>query len=142
MYVPLGEWTARIEDGYGGDFLTKREREQWARSLALEEAGSGWPVLRESPETELGAEHWGHVELMMGNLEPGILLFPVNCEAGDEIDEDVHGDWFANLCFPEGPMIVHVYAGTDEDFVRAVARELSVRNVRLAFPADRYEIVP
>jgi hypothetical protein len=142
MYVPLGEWTARIEAGYGGESLTKKERQQWASSLALDETESGWPVLRDSRETELGAEHWGHVELMMGNLESGILLFPVDCEASDGISEDVHNDWYANLCFPDGPMTVHVYGGRDEDFVRTVARELRVRNVRLAFPANRYEIVP
>jgi hypothetical protein len=141
VYVPLGAWTARIEEGYGGDFLTKSEREQWASSLGLEETASGWPVLRESPDTALGAEHWGHVELMMGNLEPGILLFPVECEEGG-ISEDVHGDWFANLCFADGPMTVHVYGGDNEDFVRTAAGELRVRNVHLAFPADRYHIVP
>jgi hypothetical protein len=109
-------------------------------AAGLMRRGSSWPVLRDSQETELGAEHWGPVELMMGTLESGILLVPVDCEADDGINEDVRGDWFANLCFPDGPMIVHVYGGDDEGFVRTMARELQVRNVRLTFPAHRYEI--
>jgi hypothetical protein len=59
---------------------------------ALNETGSSWPVLRDSQETKDGAEHWGDVGLMMGNLESGILLFPVDFGSSRLREPDRLGD--------------------------------------------------
>jgi hypothetical protein len=62
---------------------------------ALDETGSSWPVLRDSQdsqETEDGAEHWGDVGLMTGNLESGILVFPVDFGSSRLHEPDRLGD--------------------------------------------------
>ena len=50
-------------------------------------------------------------------------------------------EWFASWCLPDAPMSVHVH-DSDGTFGRAVIEGLQVRDVRHAFPPDRYHIVP
>ena len=63
--------TAR--SGKSGNLLaTRGSRAATDASGALDEKGSSWPVLRDGRGTELGAEHWGHVELIWETSSPDL----------------------------------------------------------------------
>jgi hypothetical protein len=136
----FGAWTVALWDGNAGRLLDHLERAAWARSLVGRETGSGWLVLRGRRPLKLGAEHEGDVRLRLGDLSPrAVLLWPVRC--GHAVDVDVGRGWFASYCLPKAPMRVHVH-DSDGAFGRAVVAGLQVRDVRHAFPPDRYRIVP
>jgi hypothetical protein len=148
----FGAWTVAAWDGSAGRLMSHQDRAVWARSLVGRETEGGWLVLRRKRPLRLGPEHDGGVQLQLGDLSPrAVLLWPVQCQprrrpdttmiGGQVVDLDVGGQWFADYCLPSAPMRVHVY-DSDGSFGRPVIEGLQVRNVRHAFPADRYHIVP
>jgi hypothetical protein len=150
----FGPWTAFTWDGNAGQGMTDEQRALWALSLEPVITGDGWPVLETAEPLRLGAESFGDVQLEFGNVgERGVLMWPVGCSPREDDHTEAigsrsvslsreagAGQWFADWCMPEGPMIVHVYA--DRAFIVSLAEGLEVRDVRLAYPADRYHIVP
>jgi hypothetical protein len=148
----FGGWTVAVWDGNAGRLMSHQDRAVWARSLVARETEGGWLVLRGKRPLRLGPEHDGDVQLQLGDLSPrAVLLWPVQCQprrrpdttmiGGQVVDLDVGGRWFADYCLPNAPMRVHVY-DSDGSFGRPVIEGLQVRNVRHAFPAGRYHIVP
>jgi hypothetical protein len=148
----FGAWTVALWDGNAGRLMDHQDRALWARSLVGRETEGGWLVLRGKRPLRLGAEHDGDVQLQLGDLSPrAVLLWPVRCQprrgpdttmiGGHAVDLDVGSQWFASYCLPKAPMEVHVY-DSDGSFGRAVIEGLQVQNVRHAFPAGRYHIVP
>jgi hypothetical protein len=148
----FGGWTVALWDGNEDRLMGHQDRAVWARSLVGRETEGGWLVLRGKRPLRLGAEHEGDVQLQLGDLSPrAVLLWPVQCRprrrpdtrliGGHAVDLDVGSQWFASYCLPKAPMEVHVY-DSDGSFGRAVIQGLQVRNVRHAFPAGRYHIVP
>jgi hypothetical protein len=148
MFFPLGSWTARVGDGNLGRFLDTEERESWAANLSATEKDGGWPVIEPTDELTFGLHgtktHEVELEFWEDGGKRGVLLWPVACkpDPADKISHDLHDTWFANLCFPDDPMIVHVYGEHDENFVRSLAEDLDVRSVRLAYPNLNYQQVP
>jgi hypothetical protein len=150
MFVPLHSWTASIYDGNVGNFLSEDHREAWATRLAAEQRPDGWVFLRPTPELKIGPQHTGDVNIELGDLdERALILWPIQCRANPGEDpRDVHiqrgevggGQAFASWCDERGPMEVHVYA--DEAFIRNVAANLEIRNVRHADDPAKYHIVP
>ena len=148
----FGGWTVAVWDGNKDQFMGHQDRAVWARSLVGRETEGGWLVLRGRRPLRLGAQHDGDVQLQLGDLSPrAVLLWPVQCKprrapdtrliGGHAVDLDVGSQWFASYCLPKAPMEVHLY-DSDGSFGRAVIQGLQVRNVRHAFPAGRYHIVP
>lgn len=153
IFFPLGSWAARVGDGNIGRFLDTEERTVWASNLSATQTEGGWPVIEPTDELNFGMpreagqppSHEVELEFWEDGGKRGILLWPVQCEpaAVDRISHDGHGgSWFANLCFPDAPMIVHVYGEDDENFVRSLAQDLQVRDVRLAYPNIEYQLIP
>jgi hypothetical protein len=148
----FGGWTVAMWDGNAGRLMGHQDRAVWARSLVGRETEGGWLVLRGKRPLRLGAEHDGDVQLQLGDLSPrAVLLWPVQCQprrapdtmmiGGHAVDLEVGSQWFASYCLPRAPMEVHLYDSSGS-FGRAVIQGLQVRNVRHAFPAGRYHIVP
>lgn len=153
IFFPLGSWTARVGDGNIGRFLDTEERTLFASNLSAAQTEGGWPVIEPTDELEFGIpleegqppSHEVELEFSEDGGKRGILLWPIECEpdAADRISHDAHGgSWFADLCFPDAPMIVHVYGEDDENFVRSLAQDLQVRDVRLAYPDREYQGIP
>jgi hypothetical protein len=148
----FGAWTVAIWDGNAGRLLGHQDRAVWARSLVGRQTEGGWLVLGGRRPLRLGAEHDGDVQLQLGDLSlRAVLLWPVQCRprrapdttliGGHAVHVDAGRGWFASYCLPKAPMEVHL-SDSDGSFGRAVIEGLQVRNVRHAFPAGRYHIVP
>lgn len=134
------DWTVLMYDYADG--LTDRQRSACARSLHGRQTAEGFLVLSmpNSPDSvaslaEAG-RHLSRPELMFGDLEPGLLLFPGPCEPDPGEDGSVQVDagspeTFASWCVPDASMTVHVYDDEDPDFIHAVRLGLEIRNVVL-----------
>ncbi|MGH2545543.1 MAG: hypothetical protein ACRDIW_00710 [Actinomycetota bacterium] len=135
------DWTVLMYD-YGGG-LSERQRAACARSLHGWQTAEGFLVLSMpnpphsvAPLAEAG-RHVSRPELMLGDLDPGLLLFPGSCQPDPGEDGSVQVDegspeTFASWCVPDASMTVHVYDDEDPDFIHAVRRGLEFRNVVLA----------
>jgi hypothetical protein len=141
----FGSWTVLVYDytlGSAGPPMAEEERALWARSLRGRETSDGFLVLKARPPLRLASagDHAGP-ELVFGNRDRMVLLFPGRCKAkpaGSEDVEVVNGlhvsrsPGFASWCVPEASMVVHVYQGKADTFIDQVLESLQIRNVRLA----------
>ncbi|HZB04566.1 MAG TPA: hypothetical protein VE737_09645 [Actinomycetota bacterium] len=134
------DWTVLMYDYANG--LSDRQRAACAQALHGRQTNEGFLVLSipDPPPTitslaEAG-QHLSRSELMFGDLDPGLLLFPGRCQPSpeDRAIDRTNGDpeTFASWCDPIASMTVHVYDDQDPDFIRAVRRGLEFRNVHLA----------
>lgn len=135
------DWTVLMYDYADG--LTERQRAACARSLHGWQTAEGYLVLSmpNPPQSVVSLAEAGRYlsrpELMLGDLDPGLLLFPGPCQPDPGEDGSVQVDegrpqTFASWCVPDASMTVHVYDDEDPDFIRAVRRGLEIRNVVLA----------
>lgn len=149
VFFPLHSWTAEIGDGNVGNFLSEDQIRTWATTLRVEESPDKWISIRPGDDLLTGTEYSGDVSLEFGNLaERAIVLWPIMCRENSDHPHNVKvqlgevggGQAFASWCDKHGPMEVHVYA--DEAFIRNVAANLKIRNVRHAADPAKYHIVP
>lgn len=87
---------------------------------------------------------------MLGNLEPGVILWPLRCERFEDTAEDVKlgrgidrfegREAFASWCDRGASMQVHVYASVQ--FIERLAAGFRIDQVERAYPLARYHIVP
>jgi hypothetical protein len=135
------DWTVLMYDYADG--LTERQRAACAGALHGRQTAEGFPVLS-MPDPSHGiaqlaeaGRYLSRPELMFGDLDPGLLLFPGMCEPQPEEEAVVQLDegrpeTFASWCVPDATMTIHVYDDENPDFIRAVRRGLEFRNVVLA----------
>jgi hypothetical protein len=135
------DWTVLMYDYADG--LSERQRGACARSLHGRQTAEGFLLLSMpnpphsvAPLAEAG-RHLSRPELMLGDLDPGLLLFPGSCqpdpgEDGSGRVDEGSPETFASWCVPEVSMTVHVYDDEDPDFIRAVHGGLEFRKVVLA----------
>lgn len=140
LVMRFGNWYVSIFDDHTNLGL-------WARHLRGRVTGDGWLILKGSGRLRIGPEaKYGEAEIMLGGLDPGLLIWPAKCErsedtaadalSGEAIDGPGSRQAFASWCDREATMRVHVYAGVD--FIKAVAAGLQIDDVRLAHPLARY----
>jgi hypothetical protein len=145
LVLSFGKWYVSVFDSH-------TDLEAWAEHLSGSLKRGEWLVLRGDDRLKVGPEQrYGDTSIMLGNLEPGVILWPLRCVGKYNTAEDVaagrgieglgRDDVFADWCDPEASMRVHVYSPT-HSFVRRLAAGLEISNVRLAHPLSRYHIVP
>ncbi len=145
LILSFGKWYVSVFDSH-------TDLDVWAEHLRGRVTRGGWLLLQGDDRLEVGPEQgYGDTSMMLGNLEPGVILWPLRCVGEDNTVEDVargrgihgeaKGDVFANWCDPEVPMRVDVYSPT-RSFVRRLAAELEISDVRLTHPLSRYHVVP
>ena len=144
LILRFGSWFVSVSDDH-------TNIEVWARHLRGRVTDDGWLVLRGDRRLLVGPEQrYGDTNIMLGNLEPGVILWPLRCRddenfpaevaKGRGIDGPQGREAFASWCDRSASMQVHVYAGAD--FIAEVAEGLRIDDVRRAHPLDRYHIVP
>jgi hypothetical protein len=145
LILSFGKWYVSV-------FGANTDLEVWAEHLRGRVGRGGWLVLQGDDRLKIGPEQrYGDTSVMLGNLEPGVILWPLRCVGKYETAEDVaagrgfegqgRGEVFASWCDPEASMRVHVYS-PNASFMRRVAAGLQISNVRLVHPLSRYHIVP
>ncbi len=123
----------------------------WAAHTRGRVTRAGWLVLKGDDRLKIGPEHRnGETSIMLGDLEPGVILWPLRCRRDEDIAADVMSgrgidgprgkEAFASWCDREASMQVHVYARAD--FIKRVAAGLRIHDVQRVHPLGRYHIVP
>lgn len=114
LILSFGKWYVSVFDSH-------TDLEVWAGHLRGRVTRDGWLLLQGDDRLEVGPEQrYGDTSIMLGNLGPGVILWPLRCVGEDNTVEDVasgrgingeaKGDVFANWCDPEVPMRVDVYS--------------------------------
>jgi hypothetical protein len=125
---------------------THTDLDAWAEHLRANVTSDGWLVLKGDRRLRIGPEQrYGDTSILLGDLEPGVILWPLRCRDDDHSAEDVlAGDMdaklagknaFASWCDRDASMQVHVYASGD--FINRVAADLRISDVELVHPLSR-----
>lgn len=144
LILRFGKWFVSVFDDYA-------DLDRWAAHLRGRVTSDGWLVLKGDDRLEIGPEQrYGDTEIMLGDLNPGVLLWPLRCHgsqdtaadvvAGPGIDGPAGKEAFASWCDREVSMQVHVYASAE--FIKQVAAGPSIENVNRRYPLSRYHVVP
>jgi hypothetical protein len=134
------DWTVLMYDYADG--LTERQRAACTRALHGRQITEGFLVLSMpnpppsiTPLAESGRQ-LSRSELMFGDLDPGLLLFPGQCRPSPDdgaVDRsNGNPETFASWCDPAASMTVHAYDDQDPDFIHAVREGLEFRSMHLA----------
>ena len=144
LILRFGKWFVSVFDDYAN-------LDVWAAHLRGRITRDGWLVLKGDDRLKIGPEQrYGDTSIMLGGLDPGVLLWPLRCRgsedtaadvvAGPGIDGPAGKEAFASWCDRDVSMQVHVYASAE--FIKQVAAGLSIDDVTRTHPLSRYHIVP
>ena len=137
LILRFGPWFVSVFENY-------TNVEAWARHLRGRVTHDGWLVLRGDRHLKVGpAQEYGDTSIRLGDLEPGVILWPLRCRSDEERPKDVASgrkvekvgrhEFFASWCDRDASMEVHVYSRTAA-FIRRAARSLEISDVRRAHP--------
>ena len=143
----FGDWFVGVRTCQ--DELSSKEKAEWARLLTGRQTEDGFLVLEASAPLAItqAGEHDGPQLWLQGpeGLSPFITLTPMRCDPDNPAsDEDVRvmddgqrvsfsrigKTWYADWC-EDGAMFIQVES-PDQDYVKAAAQGLRVRNVSVS----------
>jgi len=134
----FGRWTVLVYDYAAAGAMTDSERALWSANFSGHETADGFLLLEASGPLRLaGAGEHAGPELIFSASEPTreLMLYPGECRPHRDQNRRVDGklvQWsrgFADWCLSDS---MRIHAGGSQEFIGALIRGLSVRNVTLA----------
>lgn len=125
----FGDWTVLMYD-YLKPGLSEEQRRRCVADLRGSQTPGGFLVLKGDLPDDLAL---GDPELMIGDLRPGILLFPGPCQnlGSGQAESIGRRTTFASWCL-SNEMTIHAYDDPDGEFIERARNDLHVRRVTLA----------